>query len=84
MCLRNVVLFQKGGEKSLAESKKVTSVLNEMRTLLDEADKDASKFDDGIRGANAAGMRVRKLMQLLKSRAQEVRQLVSEMKHERN
>lgn len=61
----------------------VVSQLKEMTTLIREAEDDAAKFDNGVRGANAAGARVRKQMQFVKSLAQSIRQSVQEVKHER-
>ncbi len=61
----------------------VVSQLQEMATLVREAEDDAAKFDNGVRGANAAGARVRKQMQFVKSLAQSIRQSVQEVKHER-
>lgn len=61
----------------------VSSELFEMATLVNEITDDAKKFDDGVRGANAAGARVRKQMQIIKSLAQSIRQSVQEVKHER-
>ncbi len=45
--------------------------LEEMITLLEEARNDYGKFYDG--GNNAAGTRIRKVMQEIKTAAQEVR-----------
>lgn len=61
----------------------VVSQIQEMATLIREAEDDAKKFDDGVRGANAAGARVRKQMQFIKTLAKSIRQSVQEVKHER-
>lgn len=65
------------------EKVKVVSQLQEMLLLVHETEDDAAKFDACVRGANAAGARVRKQMQLIRSLAQNIRQLVQEVKHER-
>ena len=68
----------------MAKSKvTVVSQVTEMSQLVREAEDDAAKFDSGARGANAAGARVRKQMQFVKSLAQSIRQSVQEVKHER-
>jgi len=69
----------------LAEKEKIPVVaqLNEMTVLVREALDDANKFDAGLRGSNAAGARVRKQMQFVRSLAQGIRQSVQEAKRER-
>ncbi len=61
----------------------VVAQLNEMTVLVREALDDANKFDAGLRGSNAAGARVRKQMQFVRSLAQGIRQSVQEAKRER-
>ena len=51
-------------------------LLNEIQEVLDSVQEDATKFDE--KGNKAAGTRVRKAMQQIKSLAQEVRVNVSE------
>ena len=55
----------------MAEKEKIPVVaqLNEMTVLVREALDDANKFDAGLRGSNAAGARVRKQMQFVRSLA---------------
>ena len=69
----------------MAEKEKIPVVaqLNEMTVLVREALDDANKFDAGLRGSNAAGARVRKQMQFVRSLAQGIRQSVQEAKRER-
>lgn len=55
--------------------------INEMIDVLNVAKTDAEKFD---KGNNAAGTRVRKAMQEIKAKAQEVRVAVSESKNAEN
>lgn len=55
--------------------------INEMIDVLNVAKTDAEKFD---KGNNAAGTRVRKAMQEIKTKAQEVRVAVSESKNAEN
>ncbi len=56
-----------------------TNLLEEMITLLEETRDDHEKFFD--RGNNAAGTRVRKAMQDVKTLAQELRVEVQETKN---
>lgn len=55
--------------------------INEMVEIINAAMIDAEKFD---KGNNAAGTRVRKAMQEIKTKAQEVRVAVSETKNAEN
>ena len=74
----------KGGDimvKKVVET--ISSQVKEMAMLVQECEDDAKKFDDGVRGAPAAGARIRKQMQLIKSLAQGIRQSVQETKHAR-
>lgn len=56
----------------------------DMVAKLGKALVDAEKFDGGESGYNAAGTRLRKVMQEIKVDAQEVRNIVSEIKAERS
>jgi hypothetical protein len=53
-------------------------MLEEMRDLIEDSMKDANKFDE--KRNKSAGTRVRKVMQELKSHAQDVRKKVIEIK----
>lgn len=57
----------------------IIDILKKMQETINLAMTDGEKFD---RGNNAAGTRVRKYMQELKSMAQDVRVKVSEIKNE--
>lgn len=54
----------------------ITDLLNQLQEVLAEAQADAAKFDE--KGNKAAGTRVRKAMQQVKTLAQDVRVAVSE------
>jgi len=56
-------------------------LFNEIKTLVEEAEKDAIKFYEG--GNKAAGVRLRKAMQNIKGLAQELRLDVNKTRLER-
>jgi len=58
---------------------KINNILKQMQDTLTLAIIDGEKFE---KGNNAAGTRVRKFMQELKSMAQNVRVMVSDIKNE--
>ena len=57
---------------------KVENLYDEMQNLINDSSVDVTKFVDGN---NSAGTRVRKVMQTIKSLAQEVRLEVQEQKN---
>ena len=58
----------------------ITSLLNDIEEMILRARADVVKFDEGN---NAAGARVRKSMQTIKVKAQQVRIIVTEIKNKR-
>ena len=60
------------------EEQNLTSLLDQITQLVEATREDATKFDE--KGNGAAGTRVRKAMQSLKTLAQETRTHVSESK----
>lgn len=62
---------------------RVGVLLKEIKELVRETEEDAQKFDNGVRGSVLIGMRIRKQMQLIRSCAQEIRQVVQEVKRYR-
>lgn len=61
--------------------KTIESLINEMINNLEDSLNDAKKFDNGNK---SAGTRLRKLMQEIKSSAQEVRETISQIKNAEN
>ena len=57
---------------------KVENLYDEMQDLINDSQSDVTKF---VNGNNSAGTRVRKVMQTIKSLAQEVRVEVQEQKN---
>lgn len=61
----------------------ILPLMNEIIMLAQETVHDVEKFDGNVRGANAAGARIRNQMQLIKQQAQLIRQSVQEVKNNR-
>jgi len=66
-------------KKKLAKKKSVDELIDELTFLLEDVNTDVRKFVD--KGNNAAGARIRKEMQEVKKKAQEIRILVQEIKN---
>ena len=67
--------LKKGGKMM-----EIMDLLNDIEDIIYSARADVVKFDEGN---NAAGARVRKAMQTVKTQAQEVRVTVTEIKNKR-
>ena len=56
----------------------IEKMLMDLNEIIQEAESDSFKFDNGT---NAAGARIRKVMQAVKVKAQEIRNAVTEVKN---